>query len=212
MFLRICLFLVCLFSLPLQVQAHKIHVFAWVSDNTVTVESSFSGNRPLQNGKVTVKDRQSNRVLLQGTGDERGLFTFAIPARVKDAAMDMLIVVSGSEGHQSEWLLPAEEYLSDTPPETVDNLSTNLQDPAVNEGSQPDRLPADTNIGNAELKQMLKELLEQELAPIRRSLAKAEDESPDFRDIMGGIGYLLGLAGLVAWLRNRPNKTGKKDD
>ncbi|MCF8055024.1 MAG: hypothetical protein K9K37_00100 [Desulfocapsa sp.] len=212
MFLRPCLLLICLILLPLQAQGHKIHVFAWASGNTVTVESNFSGSRPLQNGKVTVKDKQSNTVLLQGTADERGIFTFPIPTRAKDAAMDLLIVVSGSEGHQNQWLIPAEEYLASTPLATPENLSANLQHPAINGGSQPDILPAEADIGNEELKQMVKELLNQELAPIRRSLAKAEDKSPDFSDIMGGIGYLLGLAGLVAWLRNRPQKPGKKDD
>ena len=58
---------------------------------------------------------------------------------------------------------------------------------------------------------MLEELLDQKLAPIKRSLAESKQEKPDFQDIMGGIGYLLGLAGLVAWLRNRPD-TMKKDD
>lgn len=194
MLLRFCLLLVCLFLLPLQAQAHKIHVFAWVSGNTITVESNFSENRPLLHGKVTVKDNKTDAILFQGTGDERGIFTFPVPARARDAAMDLLIVVSGSEGHQSSWLVPADEYLSN------------------NDASPANLLSEKAEIKNEELKQMLQELLNQELAPIRRSLARAEDKSPGFSDIMGGIGYLLGLAGLVAWLRNRPQKPGEKDD
>lgn len=212
MFLRTALLFACLFFLPLQAQGHKIHVFAWVSGNTITVESNFSGDRPLRNGNVTVKDEQSGTILLQGTGDEKGIFTFPIPARAKDAAMDLLIVVSGSEGHQNQWLVPAEEYLSYSSQEAPANPPATPQDPSIGGESQPDIPPEQADIGNAELKQMLQELLNQELAPIRRSLAKAEDKSPDFSDIMGGIGYLLGLAGLVAWLRNRPQKPGKKDD
>ena len=194
MLLRCFFLLACLFLLPLQAQAHKIHVFAWVSDNTITVESNFSGNRPLLNGKVTVQDNKTEAILLQGTGDERGIFTFPIPARAKEEKMDLLIVVSGSEGHQSSWLVPADEYLSN------------------NDASPANLLSEKAEIKNEELKQMLQELLNQELAPIRRSLARAEDKSPGFSDIMGGIGYLLGLAGLVAWLRNRPQKPGEKDD
>ncbi len=194
MLLRPCLLLVCLFLLPLQAQAHKIHVFAWVSGNTVTVESNFSGNRPLLHGKVTVQDNKTEAILLQGTGDERGIFTFPVPARARDAAMDLLIVVSGSEGHQSSWLVPADEYLSS------------------NEVSPAKVLSEKAAITNEELKQMLQELLNQELAPIRRSLASAENKPPGFSDIMGGIGYLLGLAGLIAWLRNRPQKPGRNND
>jgi len=47
MILRLSLLLATLFFLPQQAMAHKIHVFAWVSGDTVTVESSFSENRPL---------------------------------------------------------------------------------------------------------------------------------------------------------------------
>lgn len=191
--------LITLFLLPCQALAHKIHVFAWVSDNTVTVESSFSGNRPLINGIVTVTDNSSKKLILEGTGDKKGIFTFAIPAIAQKEAMDLLIVVTGGEGHQNQWLIPAGEYLSDhTPiPSAAQPVSTPKTSPA--------------NLTNNELRQLLKELLNEELAPIKRSLAKAEDKKPTFHDIMGGIGYLLGLAGLVAWLRNRrPQESSDK--
>ncbi len=186
MLTRLSLFLSCFFFLPLQAQAHKIHVFAWISGDTVTVESNFSGNQPLINGNVTVKNNKSGAVLLQGIGDEKGIFTFAVPAKAKEEATDLLILVSGSEGHQSEWLIPAKEYLS-----------------GKNTLSAPEN-PA--GLDSAQLKQMLEELLDQKLAPIKRSLAESKQDKPGFRDIMGGIGYLLGLAGLVAWLKNRPEK------
>ncbi len=191
MFIRTSLILACLFFLPFQAQAHKIHVFAWVSGDTITVESNFSKDRPLIKGKVTVQDNVSHAVLLQGTGDAKGIFTFVVPAQAKAQARDLLIVVSGSEGHQSEWLIPATEYLSDSKESTVE-ISTDLN--------------------STELQKMLQELLEQELAPIRRSLAENRQDKPGFRDIMGGIGYLLGLAGLVAWMRNRSPRASKTDD
>jgi len=175
------LFLILLL-LPVQAQAHKIHVFAWVSGNTVTVESGFSGNHPLVNGTVTVKNAETAEILLEGTGDNKGIFTFEIPALVKEKVTDMLITVSGGEGHQSEWLIPATEYLA----ETISNTVTQQQ-----------------TLSNEELEEIFRKILAEELAPIKRTLAKSREQKPGFRDIMGGIGYLLGLAGLVAWLRNR---------
>lgn len=190
MIIRLSLFLAILFSLPQQAMAHKIHVFAWVSGNTVTVEANFSGNRPLIGGKVTVKDNASGAVLLQGVGNDKGIFTFPLPTEIKQKAADLLIVVAGSEGHQSEWLVPATEYLTTTHPPS----------PEV-----PDTM------NNTELRKMLEELIRQELAPIKRSLAESRQRKPGFRDIMGGIGYFIGLAGLAAWLKNRP-KPDKSDD
>lgn len=189
MLLRLSLLLVLLSSLP--AHAHKVHVFAWVSGDTVTVESGLSGNKPLVKSKVTVKEMQTSQIILQGTGDKDGIFTFIIPQEIKRKAPDLLITVSGGEGHQSEWLLPATEYVS--------------------ERSIPTVLPQKHMASSTELEIMLQELLEKELAPIRRSLTKAEDKKPGFRDIIGGIGYLIGLAGLVAWLKNKkPAKKQKK--
>jgi len=175
-----------LLLLPVEVQAHKIHVFAWVSGNTVTVESGLSGNNPLINGTVTVQNAKTAELLLQGNGNNKGIFTFEIPATVKEKADDILIIVSGGEGHQSEWLVPATEYLT----ETISN-----------------KIPQQQSLNNDELEEILKKILAEELAPIKRTLAKLQEQKPGFRDIMGGIGYILGLAGLVAWLKNRKTKT-----
>ncbi|MEN8200725.1 MAG: hypothetical protein ABFR63_11715 [Thermodesulfobacteriota bacterium] len=204
MSLRFPLLLACLLLLPIAAFAHKIHVFAWVSGDSVTVESGFSNKRPLINGHVTVKDAKSDTIFLEGTGDREGIFTFRVPDKARELGADLLIVVAGSEGHQSEWLLPAAEYqgakesipavvpAGKTKKETVTGVSVTVEE------------------SNDELKKMLQELLAQELAPIKRSLAENRQDKPGFRDIMGGIGYLLGLAGLVAWFRSRPGQEEKK--
>lgn len=200
---QIFLVLICLFLFPLESMAHKIQVFAWVSGNTVTVESGFAGSRPLINGKVTVTDSKSGTILVEGTGDEKGIFTFPVPEQARDEAADLLIVVSGGEGHQNQWLVPATEYL---PQNEVPAPS--LQKKVSLPPAAPP--PHATGADKSELKQMIEEVLEEQLAPIRRSLAKGENSSPTIQDILGGIGYLLGLAGLAAWLKNRRPK-GQQD-
>ncbi len=177
--------------MPLQANAHKIHVFAWVSGNTVTVESASSSNHPLVNGTVTVKNSKTDEILLQGTGNSKGIFTFELPAVVKENAADLLITVTGGEGHQAEWLLPAEEYLAEI---TANKLS---------------ELPAQQTLSNEALEELLRKIMAEELAPVKRTLAKAQEKKPGFQDVMGGIGYLLGLAGLVAWLKNRKTDNGQ---
>lgn len=190
------LFLACLLLFPSEGLAHKIRVFAWVSGNMVTVESGFAGKRPLINGKVTVKDNKNGTILLEGNSDEKGVFTFPVPDKARAEAKDLLIVVSGGEGHQNQWLIPAAEYLPQgevAPPALEEKPSLSLI-------ASPS---SSAEVDNAELKQLIEEVLEKQLAPIRRSLAKAENNKPTIHDILGGIGYLLGLAGLAAWLKNR---------
>lgn len=158
------------------------------------MESSFSSDRPLVKGTVTVQDNKSKNVLLEGIGDAKGIFTFTVPAIAQKNTLDLLIKVSGGEGHQSQWLIPASEYL----PDQV-SVSPSKQSSDIVHAAPPE-------VNNEALKEIIAELLEKELAPIKRSLAAAENKKPDFRDIMGGIGYLLGLAGLISWLKNRKSK------
>ena len=176
----ILLTLLLFLLLPLQAHGHKIHVFAWVSGNKVTVESGFSGNHPLVNGTVTVTDKSTEQVILTGQGDAKGVFTFDIPDEVRMRKADMLITVDGGEGHRSQWLVPATEYLAE-------------------QGNVPP--VQSTTLNSPELEKVLESVLEKQLAPIRRSLARAEEQQPGVRDIIGGIGYLIGLAGLVSWLK-----------
>jgi nickel transport protein len=201
---QLFLLLACLLLFPSEGLAHKIRVFAWVSGNTVTVESGFANNRPLLNGEITIKDNKEGTVLLQGIGDENGIFTFPVPDQARAEASDLLIIVSGGEGHQNQWLLSAAEYLPQGEEPTPERK------PSLPPTASPS---SSTEVNNTELKQLITEVLEEQLAPIRRSLAKAENKKPTINDILGGIGYLIGLAGLAAWLKNRsPQKTTRQQD
>lgn len=201
--------LMLLLLFPPPALAHKIHVFAWVSGNTVTVESNFSEDRPLIKGTVTVLDNKSKMVLLEGKGDEKGLFSFQIPAKARAKALDLLIVVAGGEGHKNHWLVGAEEYLSEGSATPLAYTQPTSSNPSSKRSAS--KGAGDIGLSPAEIQQMLEGVLAQELAPIKRSLAKAEERQASLPDIIGGIGYLLGLAGLIAWLRNRRPNTATRD-
>ena len=46
--------------------------------------------------------------------------------------------------------------------------------------------------------------LDQKLAPVRRMLSEQTQKGPGLQEIIGGLGWILGLVGLAAWLRRRP--------
>lgn len=178
---------------PAWSQAHKIRVFAWVAGDTVTVESGFSGGRPLVQGTVDVQDAATAASLLQGKTDEQGIFTFSLAEAGQQRNIPLRIIVSGGEGHRNEWLLQPGVAQQGTARESQESAET---------------APAPEQSGSAEnsceeLRVILDQLLEEKLAPIHRSLAQAEDQQPGFTDILGGIGYLIGLAGIIAWMKSR---------
>lgn len=55
------------------------------------------------------------------------------------------------------------------------------------------------------LAQLIDRSLERRLAPVVAAMNRIQkaQEKPDFRDVVGGIGYIVGIAGLGVVLRNR---------
>jgi nickel transport protein len=187
------LFMALIGLFPSLSHAHKIRVFAWVAGDTVTVESGFSGGRPLVQGTVDVQNATTGVSLLQGKTNGQGIFTFSLAETSPKKGTGLRIIVSGGEGHRNEWLLQTEDY-----PQGVgqDKNETTGASPFPNQITSG---PNDTET----LTRILDQLLEEKLAPIRRSLAQTEDQKPKLTDILGAIGYLVGIAGIIAWMKSR---------
>ena len=48
--------------------------------------------------------------------------------------------------------------------------------------------------------------MDKKLRPITEMLADSMNRSPGFTEIMGGIGYILGLVGIAFYFANRKKK------
>lgn len=83
--------------------AHKVNIFAWVEGDTVHTESYFPDGRVVQNGTVSVYDREDS-LILKGVTDEEGLFSFPVPK-----GDDLTIVLDASMGHRATYRLSEEE-------------------------------------------------------------------------------------------------------
>ena len=60
-------------------------------------------------------------------------------------------------------------------------------------------------LGREELETIVDAALERHLAPLRRSLAAASGADPDLKDIVGGLGWIMGLVGIGLYFsRRRP--------
>ncbi|MEK6202358.1 MAG: hypothetical protein N2A40_08075 [Desulfobulbaceae bacterium] len=182
-----------LWIFPALSHAHNIRVFAWVAGDTVTVESGFSGGRPLIQGTVEVQNADNGTSLLQGKTNERGGFTFSLTKTGQGKNIPLRIIVSSDEGHRNEWLLAAEADQAATEQDATDSAET---------APAPEILLSKEN-SDEQLTRILDQLLDEKLKPIQRSLAQTEEQSPKLTDILGAIGYLIGLAGIIAWIKRR---------
>jgi len=170
--------------IPLNVCAHRVNIFAWVDGNQIHTESTFSGGKKAKHAQVYVYDPQGKE-LLKGTTDGNGQFSFPIPQKT-----ELTIVLQAGMGHRAQWVLPLEE-LENIP------LPKNILEKTTKPSSKPKKMESiDTQLETA---------IDKKMAPIVQKLNAllAEKSKPSFSDIMGGIGYILGLMGLSAYIHYR---------
>ena len=177
------------------VHAHRVNIFAWVQGETVHGECAYPSGKPVAKGLVQVSDAALEEVLLTLSTDEQGLFSFPIPDEALAKGMDLLLTLDAGVGHQSQWTIAAAEYGATT--------SVPGPDQAITPASTPS--PATPDL------EALDALLEKKLAPIRKSLAQMAEDKVSISDIVGGLGWLIGLFGLLAWFKSRPVRMKDRD-
>jgi nickel transport protein len=166
-----------------------VTVFAWVEGETVHTESKFSGGKKVKSGKIEVFDHLSRKVL-EGTTDDQGYFAFPSP---KDA-QSLKIVLTAGMGHGNYWQITAHELGR---PDPAPPAQPSKAPPARDERTQLDA---------GALEQIVGRVVARELAPLKAQLA---EQAWGLRDILAGIGYILGLMGLASYLHYRKTKTAK---
>lgn len=208
-FLPVLLFMAALLA-PAGALAHRVNIFAWPEGDRIVVECGFNRSSPVRDGLVTVYDAADGTRLLQGRTDARGRFAFPVP----DAARrghDLRIEVNAGEGHVNTWSMEAAEISGAEVPATGSGQA-DASVPAAAAAS-----PASADVGAApalsaaggqavtaaEVRAIVTEALNTGLAPLRRELAALAAPGPGVRDIIGGLGWLMGLAGVACYVLAR---------
>jgi len=200
------LLLIILSSLP--GHAHKVRIFAWEESGIIKTEVKFSGGRPAKNAQISVTSTRDKNELLTGITDSNGMFSFPIPDTAKENHDSLEISVKSGDGHKNSWLLDAADYLQVTgkthrqQPVSPSPLQAAKQVPPEQQNS------AVVIIDQEQLSQIIESALDRKLGPIRRSLAEQQNNKPSLQDILGGIGYILGLAGIAAYFKSQKKQCG----
>ncbi len=203
-----CFFLPLLVFVLLSTEAgaHRIRVFAYESGSTVYVEAAFSGGKPVVNAETLVQDEDTQEILLAGRTDGEGKFSFPVPEGAVKSRATLNIIVGAGEGHRSRWRLKAEEYLGASAAGSTALTDGFRPSPpsAARLKSERDKRPSpQVAVNTADMQRMIEDALDAELAPIKRTLAENSRRGPTLQDILGGIGYILGLAGVGAYFHAR---------
>jgi nickel transport protein len=163
--------------LPGSAGAHQITVYAHAGDGTVHAEAHHANGSGCKGCALKVLDDATGAVLLEGLTDGDGAYEFNIPPD----AEKIRVLVDAGHGHMGQYVLPLPRRASAEPgsPET----------PA---------LPED----------VIERVLDRKLKPLMNEVSalRRAAERPGVTEVLGGIGYIVGIMGIVLYFRNRKGR------
>lgn len=177
--------------------AHKVKIFAAVEGNIISGYAYYTSSSRPQNVPVVLTG-PGGVIIDELQTDENG--EFQIQARYR---IDTLVKLDSPDGHYAEWQITAEEFPADLPPLTDDSVLKKTENPPAADFS--DAVPQ-TAISEMKLPVSTDELasiVKMELLPLQKQVNQIraqldqQEEKKRFQDILGGIGYLLGLTGIA---------------
>lgn len=199
-FIRLILLIIIL-TAGFSVQAHKVNMFAFAEGNEVFVEGYFSDGKKPKKCEVIVYN-QNSKPVFKGMTNEDGQISFTNP--VKGA---LRITLNAGEGHMAEYKLSASETM-------VDEGSSNIADVSESAIMEAADIPVSTEmqIENTDMQKMIQKSVGQSLRPVMRALDELKSRR-NMSDIIGGVGIILGIGGLLLFLKARKmTEISKKEE
>ena len=189
----------CLFSS--EALAHKLNLYAYKEGSSFKGEGYYKGGQKAKKAVVKIMSKDGRMRAQSVTGND-GSFSLPIPKQPPPYTITM----QDSEGHKAVFEI-GEDQLDRARSEASRNAASD--DPPHAENSGPVKGPV-VDASRQELEAMVSRLLDQKLAPIKAQLARQaiEGEKVTVRDVVGGLGWILGLIGIAAWYSSRKSKAG----
>lgn len=192
--------LALLLAFPAVAHAHKVNIFAYVDGNTIYTDSGYSKSRRVQGGTVEVRDANSNELLLTGTTDDKGHFSFPVPKKALENKLDLALIIDAGVGHRGEWLVKYDEYAGEV-------ADASAAEPDSDQGTTPETVEQSgaesASVDMGQLEKVVRRVVRDENASLKRLFAESRNEDPGFKEIFAGLGYLIGFAGILAYFRSK---------
>lgn len=178
--------------------AHKLRVFATAEGDKILGQAYFVGGARASGAVITLTDAEGHE-LARLKPDEQGEFSYPVERR-----MAYRVVADSGDGHLASWTLQADEF-SPSLPEAATSKPP-ASDIATKQA--PKRTtPAATQVREPASVEQIEQVVARQVRPLREALQSYE-ERVRLRDIVGGVGYIIGLAGLGLWWRSRHGERG----
>ena len=182
---RLATALIALACLALPAEAHRLKLFAQATGETIAGYGFYIGGGRPEGADLVVATPDGKEVNRLKTGADGGFsFTPPTPGRYR-------LTLSGGDGH-----LATIDISTDGTPTAGQEVKT----PASTANALPDDL-------DARIAQAVDAAVARQIRPLLEAY-DAADGRVRFNDLIGGLGWIAGLAGLWAWFRSRRSGHG----
>lgn len=167
---------------------------AWTEGAAVMVEGAFSDGSAAKDAIVTVYNQETGEVMLEGKTDEAGMFSFPVTQKV-----EMKVEVNAGMGHVASSIIPVEDITSlagDTDASAAGSVKMPQEQLTAAPGLQ---------ISKQEMQRIIDKSLKKQLRPVFEQI-----EARKVTDILAGVGYIIGLVGLAAYVNYR-KRNGRQE-
>jgi len=180
--------------------AHRVNVFAWVEGNTVFVECKYPDGTKVHDGVIRVLD-SVGKELLNGKTNDKGEFSFKLPKQD-----DLTVVLEAGMGHRGDWPLSKQDLAPAGDAPKPEPAAPSQPAPKTEAPSQAANEPAPATASPSPpgIDQAIEKALDKKLAPVMRMLAEMHEPKVRLTDVLGGVGYIVGLVGVAAYFKRKP--------
>jgi nickel transport protein len=208
---QLSLILACLAATALPAHAHRLKVFATVEEEAVTGYGFFVGGGRPQGATVIMRDA-GGQDLWRGETDDQGRYSWR-----PENPMTLTVIIDARDGHIAEAKIPADRFAAAPTPETANAKTdsgsavptSSSEMVAAGEVTATAAGGSATALDEATLAQLVDRAVDKAVARQIRPLLEAFEEASGairFNDIMGGVGMIVGLAGMGMWIAARKRK------
>ena len=182
--------------------AHKVQMFAYTEGENVFVEGYFADGKKAMKSEVIVYD-PSGTELLRGRTDDTGKFNFKAPKKT-----DLKIVVDAGMGHKTEYTLPAGELHIAGGNKTADVVAASVSKDSktIKVKEEKSKVSQTSRLDDVQLQAIVEKAVEKSVGeaikPLVRSFTEMQQKN-SLTTIIGGIGYIMGLMGIVLYFKSR---------
>jgi nickel transport protein len=185
--------------------AHSIKVFAMVEGDVISGYAYSRGGDRIRNQPIVIQDADGV-VFGETTTDDNGEFTFPATQRI-----DHVIILETADGHRASFSVSADEFPETLAPSGTPSEEVAAEPTVENPQSKPsvtaetpkqESEPGGQSIAGDEIGQIVETAVNRQIRPLREQL-EAYESKTRLHDTLGGIGYIIGIAGIAFYFMGK---------